>query len=297
LESPIVAIDFYRRIHEISERFDHLFLWKGMRERARGHATFHEIAWPYPALQPADGTPSWAQRGFLVLVNSNKRIFVPPRRLVQLRHPRHTARTLVAAARLSRLRRSEPWLASELYKDRLDAICHFSHAADFDLFGRGWSDTTNLSGPEAEAVARSYRGELPVFAKLSVLSRYRFAICFENTAFPGYVTEKIFDSFVAGCIPVYLGAPDITEMIPPSSFIDARDFANFADLESYLRSMKPEDGLEYVAAAADFMGSKNAEHFTQKHFVQEMSGLLLQAAGRKVVPQISPGSNRRGGVA
>jgi hypothetical protein len=278
LESPIVAIDFYRRIHEISERFDHLFLWKGMRERARGHATFHEIAWPYPALQPADGTPSWAQRGFLVLVNSNKRIFVPPRRLVQLRHPRHTARTLVAAARLSRLRRSEPWLASELYKDRLDAICHFSHAADFDLFGRGWSDTTTLSGPEARAVARAYRGELPVLGKVAALSSYRFAICFENTVFPGYLTEKIFDCFVAGCIPVYLGAPDITEMIPPGSFIDARDFADLAALESFLRSMKPEDAREYITAAADFMRSKRAERFSQANYVRMMADLLLQAA-------------------
>lgn len=278
LESPIVAIDFYRRIQEVSERFDHVFLWEGMRERARGRATFHEIAWPYPNLLPAVGTPSWAQRGFLVLVNSNKRVFVPPRRLVQWRHPRYTARTLVGAARLSRLRLSEPWLASELYKDRLDAICHFSQAADFDLFGRGWSDTRNLSGFEARAVARSYRGELQIHAKVPALSNYRFAICFENTAFPGYVTEKIFDCFVAGCIPVYLGAPDITEMIPAGSFIDARDFADLAGLESFLRSITPDEAGAYIAAAADFISSRGAEAFSQANFVRGMADLILQAA-------------------
>jgi hypothetical protein len=277
LESPIVAIDFYMRIQEVAERYRHVFLWGGMRDRALGAATFHEIAWPYPDLRPADRNPSWSDRRFLVLVNSNKRVFVPPRTLVQLRHPRHTARTLVAAARLSRLRQSEPWLASELYKDRLDAICHFSHSPDFDLFGRGWSDTTNLSGPEAKAVARSYRGERPAFEKVSTLSRYRFAVCFENSAFPGYVTEKIFDSFVAGCIPVYRGAPDIAGMIPPGSFIDARDFADFADLESFLRTMKPEDAREYLSAAADFMRSDRAEVFSQARFVRTMTDVLLQA--------------------
>jgi len=277
LESPIVAIDFYRRIQEISARYRHVFLWGGMRDRASGGATFHEIAWPYPDLQPAYRSTSWAQRRFLALVNSNKRIFVPPRRLVQLHHPVHSARTLVGVARLLRLRRSEPWLASELYKDRLDAIRHFSHSADFDLYGRGWSDKSTLSGLEARAVTRSYRAELPVFAKVSTLSNYRFALCFENTAFPGYVTEKIFDCFAAGCIPVYLGAPDIASLIPARTFIDARDFSDLAGLESFIRALGPEAAREYVVAATDFMSSKRAETFSQAHFVREMADVLLQA--------------------
>jgi hypothetical protein len=279
MESPIVAIDFYKRIQEVSERYHHVFLWSGMRHKATGGATFHEVSWPYPSFQPAAISPSWSERGFLVLVNSNKRAFVPPTRLVRPRHPRRSARGVIRAWRLSRLRRSEPWLASELYKDRLDAIRHFSRSADFDLFGRGWSDTSTLSSVEASAVARSYRGEVPVFDKVSTLANYRFALCFENTAFPGYVTEKIFDCFVAGCIPIYLGAPDIKDLVPASSFIDARDFRDFAGMESFLRTLKPEVAREYVAAAADFMSSKRAERFTQGHFVREMSTLLLHAAG------------------
>lgn len=277
LESPIVAIDFYKRIAEVSRRYGHVFLWAGMRERARGGAIFHKISWPYSDLQPADWTSAWAQRGFLALVNSNKRIFVPPRRLLKLRHPAQGARALVAAGRLSRLRRSEPWLASELYKDRLDAIRHFSRSADFDLFGRGWSDRTTLSGPEAAAVARSYRGEIPGLEKVSTLSGYRFALCFENTAFPGYVTEKIFDCFRAGCIPVYRGAPDITSLIPAGAFIDARDFGDLSALESFLRDLRPEAAHDYIAAATDFMNSNRAEQFTQGHFVREVSSVLLQA--------------------
>jgi hypothetical protein len=277
-ESPIVAIDFYKRIQEVSERYHHVFLWSGMRHKATGGATFHEISWPYPSFQPAAMSPSWSERGFLVLVNSNKRIFVPPTRLFNPRHPRSSARSSIPAWRLMRLRRSEPWLASELYKDRLDAIRHFSRSADFDLFGRGWSDATTLSGVEASAVARSYRGELPVLEKVSTLSNYRFALCFENTAFPGYVTEKIFDCFVAGCIPIYLGAPDIKDLVPAGSFIDARDFRDFAGMESFIRALKPEVAREYLVAAAEFMISKSAERFSQDHMVREMADVLLQFA-------------------
>jgi hypothetical protein len=178
-----------------------------------------------------------------------------------------------------RLRRSEPWLASELYRDRLDAIRHFSRSADFDLFGRGWSDTSTLSRVEASAVARSYRGEVPVFDKVETLSNYRFALCFENTAFPGYVTEKIFDCFVAGCIPIYLGAPNIEALVPAGSFIDARHFRDFAHLESFIRDLRPRVARDYITAATNFMGSEGAEQFTQAHFVREVSGVLLQAAG------------------
>jgi hypothetical protein len=114
---------------------------------------------------------------------------------------------------------------------------------------------------------------------VSVLSGYRFALCFENTAFPGYVTEKIFDCFRAGCIPVYLGAPDITSLIPAGAFIDARDFSDLTGLESFMRHLRREVASDYVTAATDFMNSQRAEQFTQRHFVREVSSVLLEAVG------------------
>ncbi len=42
--------------------------------------------------------------------------------------------------------------------------------------------------------------------KLRYLSKYRFNICPENMDAKEYVTEKIWDSFEAGCIPIYGGA-------------------------------------------------------------------------------------------
>ena len=50
---------------------------------------------------------------------------------------------------------------------------------------------------------------------------YRFVICAENNALPGYVTEKIVSAMLAGAIPIYLGAPDIAEHFNPASFLDA----------------------------------------------------------------------------
>ncbi len=42
--------------------------------------------------------------------------------------------------------------------------------------------------------------------KLKYMNLFKFNICPENMDSPYYCTEKIFDSFRAGCIPIYAGA-------------------------------------------------------------------------------------------
>jgi hypothetical protein len=42
--------------------------------------------------------------------------------------------------------------------------------------------------------------------KLAYLQQYCFNICAENGDVEGFVTEKLFDAVIAGCIPVYWGA-------------------------------------------------------------------------------------------
>ena len=59
---------------------------------------------------------------------------------------------------------------------------------------------------------------------IKAFSKYRFIICFENSNTPGYITEKIFNVFLAKSIPIYDGASDIGLFINPKAFIpfDAR---------------------------------------------------------------------------
>jgi hypothetical protein len=44
-----------------------------------------------------------------------------------------------------------------------------------------------------------------VSGKLDTLKHYKYNVCCENTVQQGYTTEKIFDSFMSGCIPIYRG--------------------------------------------------------------------------------------------
>ena len=38
---------------------------------------------------------------------------------------------------------------------------------------------------------------------MDVFRRYRFCIAIENTVAHDYITEKLWDAFAAGCVPVY----------------------------------------------------------------------------------------------
>jgi Glycosyltransferase family 10 (fucosyltransferase) C-term len=61
--------------------------------------------------------------------------------------------------------------------------------------------------------------------KIAEFAKYQFCFALENAREPGYVTEKLFDAFEAGCIPLYYGAPDVHEIWRyPDSFINIADF-------------------------------------------------------------------------
>lgn len=57
--------------------------------------------------------------------------------------------------------------------------------------------------------------------KISFLKNFKFNICPENSNASGYVTEKLFEAFMAGCIPVYWGSDNNPEpgIINPEAVI------------------------------------------------------------------------------
>lgn len=63
---------------------------------------------------------------------------------------------------------------------------------------------------------------------LGFLQKYKFVICFENCKKPTYVTEKILNAYVAGCIPIYWGSLEALEWFNPKSFLFLENESNEA---------------------------------------------------------------------
>ena len=74
----------------------------------------------------------------------------------------------------------------------------------------------------------------------------------------GYLTEKIFDCFYTGTIPIYLGAPDILDYVPGSAFIDCRKFKTWKEMLDYAFSMSDEEISNMRKAGRAFMESDEA---------------------------------------
>ncbi|HEX4839770.1 MAG TPA: glycosyltransferase family 10 [Rhabdochlamydiaceae bacterium] len=145
----------------------------------------------------------------------------------------------------------------ELYSHRVKAIEFFEKVGEegFEFYGRHWDKNAY----------KSYRG--PVSDKISVIKNYKFSICYENCRdVPGYISEKIFDCFAAGNVPVYWGPANVTEFIPADCFIDRRKFASLDELYVYLKSMTKQEYQGYLDRIQTYLKSEKAQLFSKEHY-------------------------------
>jgi hypothetical protein len=270
-EPPLVAFDFYHNLKRYSALFKHVFAFAGASGRViSGETKFHPIVWPYERNSVISG-PRWEEREYLCLINRNGRAAQAIKPVFKWQHPRTSFQVLTKYYWLKFILGQDNWFGKELYLERLEAIHYFSTNPGFHLYGRGWNwPVPGVLPRYNHAVHLSYRGEIPSQKKLSVMSQYRFGICFENSKFPGYITEKILDAFCSGCIPVYLGAPDVDHFIPANAFIDFRNFHSYTELDQYLSQMTTLEASRYLQAVQDFLVSPEFMPFTSNNLVEKL---------------------------
>lgn len=115
------------------------------------------------------------------------------------------------------------------WRDRKDTVMVMA-AKHYSMLGDRWKDSpswqhaikTQLHDARFAAIeqlkpdlyGKGFERSIPDGGKIDVIRQYRHAVCFENGAYPGYITEKIIDCFVAGVVPIYAGAPDLERYIP-----------------------------------------------------------------------------------
>ncbi len=271
LESPIINTRFAHFLKRRAGVFPYLFTWKGMGDRLHGSPTnFSPIVWPN-TLRAIVGTIPWSERpALLTLVANNKSALtwnLPPLSA----GTGVFAKSLLKGLLTQYIKAVDPWMKSNLYLTRQNIVCHFGGREGFHLYGQRWGDLArSLGGGPKE--------------KLSILAESRFVLCLENTAFPGYITEKLFDALFAGAIPLYLGAPDVTDWVPAACFIDLRKFSSFNELDNYIRTMALTEAQGYLQAARRFIESPQFNVCTSRHYVTSVLAALKDVAAKLPTP-------------
>lgn len=179
----------------------------------------------------------------------------------------------------------------DLYPRRQQLVRAFDRIAPagfFGLYGQGWEYPAARPGRlgklmsslrkrlslQAKPIFCCWRG--PIQDKDALLRQSRFAICYENGAdLPGYISEKIFDCFRNGCVPIYWGPADIALHIPKECFIDARAFVNEEALVAHVLSIDGQGHAEYQAAIKKFLLSEAANRFSEEYFAEYLVNSVM----------------------
>ncbi|KAJ4962893.1 hypothetical protein NE237_022832 [Protea cynaroides] len=77
------------------------------------------------------------------------------------------------------------------------------------------------------------------------MSHYKFVLAIENTMTESYVTEKLFYALDSGAVPIYFGAPNVGDLVPPHSIIDGTKFSSMEELASYVKALA-NDPIAYA---------------------------------------------------
>ena len=175
-------------------------------------------------------------------------------------------------------------IKGELYSERKQVIDWFEkkQAGSFDLYGYGWDMCTLTLLKKHIFKTKLLSKKLKTYKgiasdKLLVMSRYKFSICFENTNnINYYITEKIFDCFLAGTVPVYWGAPNIIDCIPSKCFIDYRNFNSLSDLYNFMKNISDRDYLEYIKNINDYLTSSVAKEYSLNNWLESIKSIVVK---------------------
>lgn len=272
MECPIVEPSLYRGLPEMERRFRRLYTWapaERLQPFTREPLDSRRFFWPQARDRVIPELWERRDRDFLVMINSNK---------------------------LPRL------YDRELYTERVQAVEHFHRFGEVDLYGPNWDRSPRRVGKtwmpglmrmaiqrlsdlryrlwppsEYEAAAEAHQGFAD--SKSEALSRYDFALCFENMVLEGWITEKLFDCLYAGTVPIYWGAPDIREWVDPDCFVDMRDFEGYGELREHLRSLGSDELERYRQAGREYLASDAFDRFRTGTFVERLEKIVAEDAG------------------
>ena len=79
--------------------------------------------------------------------------------------------------------------------------------------------------------------------KYRILAHYKFSLCFENSSYPGYYTEKLFHAKTAGTVPIYWSDKQVDRDFNPKSYIHLADFNSIDDLVKHIDEVDNNDDL------------------------------------------------------
>ena len=139
----------------------------------------------------------------------------------------------------------------------------------------------NMNAEElADRTDRNWR-----LSKQNFISKYKFAIAFENSDGNGYITEKLTDAYLSNVVPIYWGSTMDISPFPKESMIYAPDYPTFEALLQRIKEVDENDDLYLDMLRANPLRNKefcqqvgDYRHIRDKFILNVVSSLFDESA-------------------
>lgn len=137
------------------------------------------------------------------------------------------------------------------------------------VHGQGWDDLKNYKYINIENVKNRMLDEININ---EFYKRFNFALIIENCDAKNYVSEKIYDAWVAGCIPIYYGNKGIINL-PENCYIKINQFeeSNYKQINEIINKLTKEDIDEYYDNI-----NQNIEKILDNVSPSKLSNLIIE---------------------
>lgn len=116
--------------------------------------------------------------------------------------------------------------------------------------------------------------------KLNFLKDYKFNLCFENSSYEGYCTEKIIHSMFMNCIPIYHGDPLVNLDFNNKSFLNLLDFDSDEHLiEEILEIDKNPKKYKEIIEQPWFVENKFPEKYLPENVLNFLKKIIKDNVG------------------
>lgn len=117
--------------------------------------------------------------------------------------------------------------------------CHerndiFHKLSEYKQVNSGGALFNNIGGPLP-------RGPEAHLEKIKFFSKHKFSLCYENSSFPGYVTEKLYYGLYARTVPIYWGSPCVEMDFNRNAFISRHEFRSDNEMLEYIEFLDKDN--------------------------------------------------------
>ena len=88
--------------------------------------------------------------------------------------------------------------------------------------------------------------------------------------------RKIFDCFVSGTIPIYLGSNSIYDFVPKDCFIDMKKFNSLNEIYQFIKSFDDNKYINMQNNISNYLESSVSKQFTDEGYVQNILPKILE---------------------